>query len=115
MSIPALGGWICLLIGKPLDKHIDPISLFYVGRILIGFGGGAFSLTAPLFVSEIAEVRIRGALGTLMQLQVTLGICFVNALSINNAVNWVIITGICIAFPGKFIQEVIFDFNYYYV
>ena len=101
MSIPAVGGWICLIIGKPLDESIDPISLFYIGRILTGFGGGAFTLAAPLFVSEIAEVRIRGALGALMQFQVTIGICFVNALSINNAVDWVIITGICIAFPGK--------------
>ena len=102
MSVPAVAGWICLIIGKPLDDSIDPLALFYVGRILTGFGGGAFSLAAPLFVSEIAEVRIRGTLGSLMQFQVTVGIFFVNVLSINNAVHWDIITGICIAFPGKY-------------
>ena len=103
MSIPALGGWICLIIGKPLDESIDPISLFYVGRILTGFGGGAFAIAAPLFVSETAEVNIRGALGSLMQFQVTIGICFVNALSINNGVDWVVITEICIGFPGTIV------------
>ena len=101
MSIPAIGGWVCLMLPKALDDgDMDTIWLFYLGRILTGFGGGAFSLAAPLFVSEIAETRIRGALGALMQLQVTLGIVFVNALNIEQAVDWLTITGICIAFPG---------------
>ena len=110
MSIPALGGWICLIIGKPLDDAIDPISLFYIGRILVGFGGGAFALATPLFVSEIAEVRIRGALGALMQFQVCLGVSFVNAMSINKTINWVVITGICIAFPGNVLRKLFMIF-----
>ena len=103
MSIPAIGGWVCLIITKRLDDSIDPLWLFYIGRILTGIGGGAFSLAAPMYVSEIAEVRIRGALGTLMQFQVTVGLCLVNALSINEKIDWVIITGICIAPPGNFV------------
>ena len=103
MGIPAVAGWVLLLIGKPLDKYIDPIWLFYVGRVLTGVGGGAYCLAAPLYVSEIAEVGIRGALGSLQQLQVCLGVTYINALSINNAVSWVVITGTCIAFPGDFV------------
>ena len=102
MSIPAVGGWVCLMIPKWLDDSINPLWLFYIGRILTGIGGGAFSLAAPMYVSEIAEVRIRGALGTLMQFQVTVGLCLVNALSINETIDWVTITGICIAPPGNF-------------
>ena len=102
MGVPAVGGWILLLIGKPLDEYIDPIWLFYVGRVLTGVGGGAYALAAPLYVSETAEVRIRGALGSLQQFQVSLGVVYINALSINNAVDWVSITGTCIAFPGDF-------------
>ena len=117
MGVPAVAGWICLVVGKPLDDTLDPLALFYVGRILTGFGGGAFALVAPLYVSEIAEVKIRGALGSLMQFQVTMGIFFVNVLSINNAIYWDIITGICIAFPGKYMPRSIlilhlFHFNY---
>ena len=102
MSIPAILGWIFLMLPKPLDDgDMDTIWLFYIGRILTGLGGGAFTLAAPLFVSEIAETRIRGSLGALMQFQVTIGIVFVNALNINQAVNWLIITGLCIAPAGK--------------
>ena len=66
-----------------------------------GFGTGAFSLAVPAYVSEIAESRIQGALGSCMQLSVTIGILFINGLAIDNAVPWPIITGICIAFPGN--------------
>ena len=102
MSIPALIGFILLVLPDILDDgESETVWLFYLGRILAGLGGGAFSLAAPSFVAEIAEPRIRGALGSLMQFQVTAGIVFVTALSINGAVDWVIITGICVGPPGK--------------
>ena len=102
MSIPALIGFILLVLPDLLDDgESDTVWLFYIGRILSGLGGGAFSLAAPSFVSEIAEPRIRGALGSLMQFQVTAGLAFVTALNINGAVDWVIITGICVGPPGK--------------
>ena len=102
MSIPAVIGFILLVLPGPMDDgSSDTVWLFYLGRILTGLGGGAFSLAAPSYVSEIAEPRIRGALGALMQFQVTIGILFVTALNINGAVDWVIITGICVGPPGK--------------
>jgi len=97
MSIPAVLGFILLILPDPLDDgDSDTVWLFYLGRILTGLGGGAFSLAAPAFVSDIAEPRVRGALGALMQFQVTIGILFVTALNINGAVSWVVITGICV-------------------
>ena len=42
-------------------------------------------LAAPAYSSEIAETKYRGALGTVMQLMVTLGILFI---SINCQTNW---------------------------
>ena len=101
MGLPAVGGWVLLAIGLPLDEYIDPVWLFYMGRILTGIGGGAFALVAPLFLSEIAEIRIQGALGSLQQFQVSVGVWYVNALSINDAVGWVDITYTCMVFPGK--------------
>ena len=102
MSIPAVLGFILLILPDPLDGgDSETVWLFYLGRILTGLGGGAFSLAAPVFVSEIAETRIRGALGALMQFQITVGILFVTALNINGAVDWVVITGICAGLPGN--------------
>ena len=66
---------------------------------------------APYYVSEIAETSMRGALASLMQLMVTFGVLFVNALNIYDTVHWVTISGICIGIPGK---KVFLLPNYYH-
>lgn len=43
-------------------------------RLLVGFGIGIASIVGPLYISEIAPPDIRGSLGTLQQLAITLGI-----------------------------------------
>jgi SP family facilitated glucose transporter-like MFS transporter 8 len=48
-----------------------------VGRFITGMMGGAFSLTAPVYTSEISEKEIRGTLGSYFQLMLTVGILFV--------------------------------------
>ena len=67
----------------------------------LGFSGCAYALVAPMFISEIAEPSIRGALASLMQLMATLGLLFVDALNINGAVHWNYISAICIGIPGN--------------
>ncbi len=79
----------------------DDISI-YIGRILTGFAGGAFALTAPLYIVEIASPDMQGALASMMQLSLTFGILYVDALYINEAVEWQIISGTLIVFPGTF-------------
>jgi len=54
---------------------LSPIfSIFIVGRILIGIAIGVASFVAPLYISEIAPEHIRGALVSLNQLLITIGI-----------------------------------------
>jgi MFS family permease len=74
--------------------------LFYVGRFLTGLGGGGFALVPSIYISETAETSIRGSLGSIMPLMMTIGYAFINALGIENAVDWVVITGICLVPPG---------------
>lgn len=50
--------------------------MLFIGRALAGVCIGAISVAAPLYVSEIAEPRLRGTLGSLFQLQITLGVLF---------------------------------------
>lgn len=49
-------------------------SIFIIGRILIGIAIGVASFVAPLYISEIAPENIRGALVSLNQLLITVGI-----------------------------------------
>ncbi|KAM0952035.1 putative sugar/inositol transporter, major facilitator, sugar transporter [Dioscorea sansibarensis] len=52
--------------------------MLIIGRILLGFGVGFANQAVPLFLSEMAPARIRGALNILFQLQVTIGIFIAN-------------------------------------
>ena len=47
-------------------------------------------------------MHFRGAMGAMMQFMLTIGILFVNALGIENAVDWSIITVLCIIPAGKY-------------
>jgi len=44
--------------------------------IFKGFCGGTFTVTVPVYVSEIAEASLRGVLGSVMVLMLVTGILF---------------------------------------
>ncbi|PSN36458.1 hypothetical protein C0J52_18340 [Blattella germanica] len=71
LVLPFTGGWALMVWAD------DNVGMYMAGRFITGMMGGAFSLTAPVYTSEIAEKEIRGALGSYFQLMVTIGILFV--------------------------------------
>ncbi|KAF7389370.1 hypothetical protein HZH66_010507 [Vespula vulgaris] len=75
LVIPFTIGWLCIIFA-------NSIALFYVGRFLTGFSGGAFCVTGPMYTSEIAESEIRGRLGLFYQLFLTVGILTVSILNL---------------------------------
>ena len=100
LSVPFIIGWICLII-PAYKTDISSPALFLVGRFFTGVGGGGFALAPPVYISEITETSIRGAMGSVMQFMLTIGIAVVNAMGIENAVDWGIITILCVIPPGK--------------
>ncbi|KAG4140255.1 hypothetical protein ERO13_D06G006651v2 [Gossypium hirsutum] len=62
-------GQIAECIGRKGDS-----SFLYMGRLLEGFGVGIISYTVPVYIAEIAPQNLRGSLGSVNQLSVTLGI-----------------------------------------
>eukprot|EP01111_Echinosteliopsis_oligospora_P011356 TRINITY_DN3733_c0_g1_i4.p1 TRINITY_DN3733_c0_g1~~TRINITY_DN3733_c0_g1_i4.p1 ORF type:complete len:405 (+),score=91.88 TRINITY_DN3733_c0_g1_i4:424-1638(+) len=50
------------------------IAMLIVGRFIVGVGIGIASLAVPLYVAELAPAHLRGALGTVNQLFITIGI-----------------------------------------
>ncbi|XP_039140643.1 sugar transport protein 8-like [Dioscorea cayenensis subsp. rotundata] len=66
------------LAGVALNAAAVSLPMLIIGRILLGFGVGFANQAVPLFLSEIAPVRIRGALNILFQLQITIGIFIAN-------------------------------------
>ena len=64
-----------------------------------GFGGGSFSLAAPIYIAESCEANIRGGLGSMFQFMLVVGVLFNNG--VGAAIDWVTLTGILLVFPGK--------------
>ncbi|KAG6591313.1 Sugar transporter ERD6-like 6 [Cucurbita argyrosperma subsp. argyrosperma] len=66
-AIPNIIGWLAISFAK--DS-----SFLYMGRLLEGFGVGIISYTVPVYIAEIAPQNLRGGLGSVNQLSVTIGI-----------------------------------------
>ncbi|CAL9215556.1 unnamed protein product [Arabidopsis halleri] len=66
-AIPNIIGWLSISFAKDT-------SFLYMGRLLEGFGVGIISYTVPVYIAEIAPQHMRGALGSVNQLSVTIGI-----------------------------------------
>ncbi|KAJ4964009.1 hypothetical protein NE237_023948 [Protea cynaroides] len=78
-SIPNIIGWLAI-------SFAHDSSFLYMGRLLEGFGVGVISYTVPVYIAEIAPQNLRGSLGSVNQLSVTVGIMLAYLLGI--FVNW---------------------------
>ncbi|MQL97599.1 hypothetical protein Taro_030291, partial [Colocasia esculenta] len=66
-AIPNIIGWLCISFAK--DS-----SFLYMGRLLEGFGVGVISYVVPVYIAEIAPQNMRGSLGSVNQLSITIGL-----------------------------------------
>uniref|UniRef100_A0ACD5TZG0 Uncharacterized protein n=1 Tax=Avena sativa TaxID=4498 RepID=A0ACD5TZG0_AVESA len=66
-ALPNIIGWLAISFAK--DS-----SFLYMGRLLEGFGVGVISYVVPVYIAEISPQNTRGALGSVNQLSVTMGI-----------------------------------------
>ncbi|PRQ38643.1 putative major facilitator, sugar transporter, major facilitator superfamily [Rosa chinensis] len=78
----ATGG---LMFGFDVGISALNLAMLIVGRLLLGCGVGFANQAIPLFLSEIAPTRIRGALNILFQLNITIGILVANLINYGTA------------------------------
>ena len=57
---------------------LPPIAILSACRFALGFGVGVASFIVPLYLSETAPAKIRGSMGTLFQLMITIGIFLIS-------------------------------------
>jgi SP family galactose:H+ symporter-like MFS transporter len=57
---------------------LPPLPVLSACRFALGFGVGIASFVVPLFLSETAPASIRGSMGTLFQLMITIGIFLIS-------------------------------------
>ncbi|KAG2710730.1 hypothetical protein I3843_04G041200 [Carya illinoinensis] len=65
---------IPLAIGAFLCATAQSVQTMIIGRLLAGIGIGVTSAIVPLYISEISPTEIRGALGSVNQLFICIGI-----------------------------------------
>ncbi|XP_010256218.1 PREDICTED: sugar transport protein 8-like [Nelumbo nucifera] len=71
-------GSIFFLIGAILNAAAENLLMLILGRILLGIGVGFCNEAVPLYLSEVAPVKVRGAVNIMFQLFVTIGIFIAN-------------------------------------
>lgn len=62
------------LIGAIVSAFAPHEATLLAGRFVVGIGVGLSSVVAPLYISEVAPANVRGALVSLYQFAITLGI-----------------------------------------
>jgi SP family galactose:H+ symporter-like MFS transporter len=111
-----LAGWMSSALGRKRSLILGAV-LFVVGSLLCGFAWstdtliaartvlglaiGIATFTAPLYLAEVAPEYIRGAMISLYQLMITIGIlvAFLSDTAFSYSANWRWMLGI-IAIPG---------------
>eukprot|EP00052_Salpingoeca_macrocollata_P016541 m.133094 g.133094 ORF g.133094 m.133094 type:complete len:509 (+) comp20088_c0_seq4:154-1680(+) len=62
------------LLGSLMMALARSVAVLTVGRMALGFGSGAATALIPMYLAEIAPPPVRGAVGTLNQFGITMGI-----------------------------------------
>ena len=68
-----LGG-LFFLLGSVINSVAANIEMLVIGRLLLGVGVGFGNQSVPIYLSEMAPTKIRGALSICFQMAITIGI-----------------------------------------
>ncbi|KAL5697630.1 Sugar transport protein 14 [Ranunculus cassubicifolius] len=77
-KVSILYGAFSFFLGAVLNAAAVNIAMLIVGRILLGVGVGFGNQAVPLYLSEMAPAKIRGAVNQLFQLTTCVGILVAN-------------------------------------
>ncbi|CAN1164991.1 Sugar transport protein 10 [Linum perenne] len=73
-KISMLCGGIVFLAGSVFNGLATNVTMLIIGRLLLGVGVGFANQSVPVYLSEMAPSRLRGALNIGFQMAITLGI-----------------------------------------
>ncbi|KAL2943425.1 Sugar transport protein 14 [Bienertia sinuspersici] len=73
-----LVGGASFFVGGLINAFAQNVAMLIIGRIFLGFAIGFGNQAFPLYLSEMAPAKIRGAINQLFQLTTCLGILIAN-------------------------------------
>ncbi|XP_074269977.1 sugar carrier protein C-like [Silene latifolia] len=80
-KLSMLFGGVLFCAGALVNAFAQNVAMLIIGRILLGFGIGFANQSVPLYLSEMAPYKYRGALNIGFQLSITIGILIANVLN----------------------------------
>ncbi|XP_009374920.2 sugar carrier protein C [Pyrus x bretschneideri] len=80
-KLSMLFGGLLFCAGAIINGAAKAVWMLILGRMLLGFGIGFSNQSVPLYLSEMAPYRFRGALNIGFQLSITVGILVANVLN----------------------------------
>lgn len=69
-------------VGSAVSASVPSFFVLHTCRFFLGFAVGIASFIAPLYLAETAPFAIRGAMGTLFQLMITIGIFLISVTNV---------------------------------
>uniref|UniRef100_A0A5B6YQ88 Putative sugar transport protein 10 n=1 Tax=Davidia involucrata TaxID=16924 RepID=A0A5B6YQ88_DAVIN len=78
-------GGAVFLLGSILNGAATNIAMLIIGRLLLGVGVGFANQSVPVYLSEMAPPKIRGALNIGFQMAITIGILIANLVNYGTA------------------------------
>ncbi|KAL0286615.1 UNVERIFIED_CONTAM: Sugar transport protein 9 [Sesamum radiatum] len=78
-------GGVVFLIGAILNGAAINVAMLIIGRILLGVGIGYANQSVPVYLSEMAPPKLRGALNIGFQMATTIGIFAANLVNYGTA------------------------------
>ncbi|XP_052202869.1 sugar carrier protein C-like [Diospyros lotus] len=80
-KLSMLLGGVLFCAGAVINGFAQAVWMLILGRIFLGFGIGFTNQSVPLYLSEMAPYKYRGALNIGFQLSITIGILVANVLN----------------------------------
>lgn len=63
-------------------RSAESVEMLIIGRLLVGLAAGIATSTAPMYLSELAPLHLRGSMATCMELGVTFGLLIAQTVSL---------------------------------
>ncbi len=98
---------LIFVLGSVISAFLPPFLVLKVCRFFLGFGVGIASFITPLYLSETAPAAIRGSMGSLFQLMITIGIFLI---AVTNVYIGTVFVDAHVALPLMFLVIAVFAF-----
>ncbi|KAJ7383683.1 Solute carrier 2 (Facilitated glucose transporter) member 8 [Desmophyllum pertusum] len=80
-------------LGWLLISYAQNRTMLYAGRVITGLACGTISLAVPVYIAEIVAARLRGMLGSVNQLAVTVGLLLAYVVGVLCHWRWLALIG----------------------